>query len=733
MLAANLLPLTGVVDQNPLLSRAGLTVAEQPGWLPGDRTIDPNDGFSSQALGRQAADQWLSGEIPYWNHYEGTGTPLAGGMQSAALFLPFILLLRFANGLLYLHVALEVLAAVGTYLLLRRLRVGHVAAVAGGIAFGVSGTMVWLTNAVMNPIPFLPWLILGIEMMLVDEDERAAWTRWTGLLVIALSLSGSLYAGFPETAYFNGLLAGAWAVFRLVQRRAQWLRRVAELGGAALIGVLLAAPVLVAFGVYTANAYLGNHDGSSGHSSLDAIGLPAVILPYVYGPIFGFFGNYPTPELGLWWSGVGGYLPMAGVALALTGLGGRRERGLKIFLFVVSLIAVARVFGLPGLSELVNLLPGMKVAIFERYAAPVIALAVIVMAALAVDEIVKGEVPRRRALACGGVSVALVALAAIVARSHVSQLTGAQHRQTWAVASVLLALGAAVIVTGAALLPDRLQRLRWMAPGMLVVEAMALFIVPQLSTKREVVIDEAPVAFLQQHLGTSSFVTLGPIAPNYGSFFHIRSINVNDLPLPKPFAELVEKRLNPYTVPHSFTGTWSHNPKGPDSEDALLTFTNAYRDAGVRYAVTRRGTITPEEAGPARLTPAFANDHFEIFEITGWKPYYEPAERSGCRVERGDFTGAIVECPVATTIVRRETFLPGWSATVNGQPTEVTDRDGLFQVVPVPAGRSEIELSYRPPFATASWILFIAGVAALVVTMPPVRARFARARRDEHS
>ena len=74
-----------------VFSGLGTKVGGHP--LPGLPTIDPNVAFTSQALGIRAAHDWLSGHIPWWNAFEATGVPLAGEMQSAALFLPWILLL----------------------------------------------------------------------------------------------------------------------------------------------------------------------------------------------------------------------------------------------------------------------------------------------------------------------------------------------------------------------------------------------------------------------------------------------------------------------------------------------------------------------------------------------------------------------------------------------------------------------------------------------------------------
>ncbi len=49
----------------------------------------------------------------------------------------------------------------------------------------------------------------------------------------------------------------------------------------------------------------------------------------------------------------------------------------------------------------------------------------------------------------------------------------------------------------------------------------------------------------------------------------------------------------------------------------------------------------------------------------------------------------------------RETFTPGWRATVNGNPAPVLAVNDLLQGVPIPAGGSVIELRYRPRLPAA--------------------------------
>src|SRR5262249_1924209 len=97
--------------------------------------FDPNVGFTAQALGKLSADEWLRGRIPWWNQYSGVGLPLAGEMQPAALFLPFVLLNHFPDGTLYTEVVLQILAGIGTFLLLKKLRLTRTSAIAGAIIF----------------------------------------------------------------------------------------------------------------------------------------------------------------------------------------------------------------------------------------------------------------------------------------------------------------------------------------------------------------------------------------------------------------------------------------------------------------------------------------------------------------------------------------------------------------------------------------------------------------------
>ena len=204
-----------------------------------------------QSLGGLAAAEWLRGVIPWWNPYSGIGLPLAAEMQPGAFFLPFVLLLHLGHGLILLKIALQAVAGLATHALLRRLGLTRAAALLGGICYQLNGTFAWFSDAPITPIAFLPLFLLGIEHAL----EAARTGRRGGWAAIGVAVGYSLYAGFPETAYLNGLLALAWAVLRFATAargvRPSFLARVAA-GG--ISGLLAAAPLLLPFGQFMAVA-----------------------------------------------------------------------------------------------------------------------------------------------------------------------------------------------------------------------------------------------------------------------------------------------------------------------------------------------------------------------------------------------------------------------------------------------------------------------------------------------
>lgn len=74
-------------------------------------------------------------------------------------------------------------------------------------------------------------------------------------------------------------------------------------------------------------------------------------------------------------------------------------------------------------------------------------------------------------------------------------------------------------------------------------------------------------------------------------------------------------------------------------------------------------------------------------------------------------------------LVRSESFLPGWVATVNGHPVPVVSKDHYLQAVLIPAGRDVVRFSYRPRSVLAGSLLSLVGFLVAISWLVP-RWRF---------
>jgi hypothetical protein len=428
VVAANAPVLFAFSDPNPLGPRSELVSGVTAGPLPGEATIDPNDGFISQALGHRAALDLLHLRLPWWDPYEGTGAPLAGGMTSAAFFPPTLLTV-FSNGQIYERVLLEIVAGLSVYLLLRRISLSRRACVPSAIAFALNGTFAWFAITPINAVAVLPALLLGVEL----AYSRSVSGRRGGWWLIAVAGAVSLYAGFPEVAYIDGLLCLCWFAWRCGCLRGKPLRAFAgKAASGAIVGVLLSAPLLLAFFDYLAEAELGSHSGSAvGMVHLPTPALSQLMLPYVYGPIFAFGDTKLT--LTTIWGEVGGYLSTSLLLFALLGLVSTGRRGLRLLLLAWIVLALARMYAKPPLlGDLVGLLPEMSRVAFFRYGFPSVELAVVVLAGLGLDELTRASPSRRRSAIVASASLAVVTLAALEARPLAHRLgSGSAVIPTW--------------------------------------------------------------------------------------------------------------------------------------------------------------------------------------------------------------------------------------------------------------------------------------------------------------
>jgi hypothetical protein len=274
---------------------------------------------------------------------------------------------------------------------------------------------------------------------------------------------------------------------------------------------------------------------------------------------------------------------------------------------------------------------------------------------------------------------------------------------------VSLAWGVLTAAAAAAIALVRHARARAaLLTALVAIDAIAMFAVPEFSAPRATTVDLAPVAYLRRHLGEERFYTLGPLRPNFGSYFRLASFGVDDFP-PKRYVHYVHKRLDPFAV---FTG---FQTRGPLPLFELTHHLDRYGFASVRYIVTP--SWEPLQADPSKLRLVLRTPSSLIYELTRAAPYFEAR---GCQVSSDNRQAASVSCPQPTTLIRRETWFAGWSAQVDGRPARVHRIDGFFQAVTVPAGSHRVTFSFVPPDMGWALLGLLAGCGLMCA---PVGAR----------
>ncbi len=484
--------------------------------------------------------------------------------------------------------------------LLRGLGVGTVAAVTGGVLFELSSPFSWSGPVSALPVAFLPLLLLGLE-----RARAAALAGGPGgYRLIAVALAWSLYAGFPEAAYLDGLLALAWAGYRLATLggpfRLGYARRVA--GGGA-VGMMLALPLLWPFVHLMGVSSLGGRESiATGLLSMPPAGLPLFLLPYLFGLPADLSAIEPSGLLTEIWNRSGGYLGATLALAALLGLvRGRRELGLRVLLGGWIAITLAKSMGVPGVTGGVNLIPFLHEAAFARYSGGGWLTAAIILAAFALDSAPHGSARSWQPWAAAVVILAAGLWATLPAWPLIDGLTRLTARyQPYLWGSLAWGAGSVLLAAAAFAWPGK--RGRQAAACVLVADAAVLFMVALLSGERRPQLDTAAIQFLQAHIGLHRFATLGPFQPNYGGMFGVASVNHNYLPVPVVWSDHVREHLAARAFPTYFTGSFPLDEPGqPSNADELAANLQDYAALNVRYI------LAPASSNP--FSPAITTVH----------------------------------------------------------------------------------------------------------------------------
>jgi hypothetical protein len=241
------------------------------------------------------------GQLPFWNPYIFSGTPLMADFNAGAFYPLMGLFVVLPDRAAWLATEIVLFAgiAIGMYVFLRALKLSTVACVLAAATYAFAGPVLSQVNHVDMTEGFLaiPWMLLAV--LHIVRDGR--W-RWTILLGIAFA--SVILAGAPEAMLDEALLLVAFAAMSAGLSRERWWRVLSRCGAGAALALSLAAiqwlpgleairnsqrstGVIAAAGSYprafTVFGLVPYLDGGYGHLK-EAL----------------FFGQYNLPEVGIY-------------------------------------------------------------------------------------------------------------------------------------------------------------------------------------------------------------------------------------------------------------------------------------------------------------------------------------------------------------------------------------------------------------------------------------------------
>lgn len=682
------------------------------------------------------------GEWPLWNPFILGGDPLAGSAQPAP-YSPFLLAtlwLPLPQALSAQATLAFFAAALLAWLLLSDLGLSAWAAMLGAAGWMLSNFVVfWQQWPLGVATGLLPGLFLAARLLVRSPGWRSAFTLGAMLALLTL-------VGHPETAAHGVAFAAVWVAVEwwLVGRR-QTLRILcvgAATGGVAF--VLLAVYLLPILEVlpqsleqaWRSNPALWKYRSDSWPDL--ARHLAGQFVPFLYAPRRGEV-DLGVPDL--WRLPGTGYVGSLLLPLAVWGAVAWRDPR-KWLVLAFGLLGLAAGVKTPLVSEAVALIPLFDVSLNERMIF-LFAFAVTALAAAGLDAWL-AERDRRLPLLAAGVALLHLAAAALL----FAPLRAAGFPDSY-LATAIFAWTVPPLALAVVLARAHVTRTAALALGLLLVQRQLEvgrtfpLRAPELFAPAIAPLDRIPVDPTPFRIVGKGYDLVPPTGAFYGfedtrgrqglTFLRLfETFRFWSHPLPSwfnrvddlevPFLDFLNVR---YALTSETEGAvprgWEEIARG--SGTRLLRNREALERASVPPRVRVGGD------GHSRLAEmAAARDFAAVAWISLENEPHPTAPREADngpgRVSiRSEGLGyrLVAELERESWIAVAVTAWRGWRATLAGRELPLAFANHAFLAVRAPAGRSEIELRYRPRSfligraisATAAGVLLLAAVVAL--------------------
>ena len=628
-----------------------------------------------------AADRIAAGELPQWNPYEFGGIPFLATIQPGVFYPPLRVAYAFLSGetaYRVLFVAHLLVAALGALLLARDLRLALGPAL---VAAAWVTQPTWLVRLYDHPVyltatTWIPWLLLASRWLVREPSARAAAT--VGLLAALVAVSG-----YPPLVLAIAYLMALGLPFWLLEERgridaARLGRVAAALAIAGAIAALVAAVQLLPM---LELAQLTNRaaEAVEAHRRIAEIArMPSDMLFRIGVPQMTW--GAALVEL---WRVFGPFLLLAGVLAPLL----QPRRPAVWFALVATVLAAGLPFAAYGRLPLYAF---VRFALEWAFVAPFV---VYLLAALGLDALL-ARLPHARARLATPAALLVLALATwsnwrlldprwlqldfgtpppVPVERELCDVHDARFRSFWSLGQLR-----------GSLMHDRVRS----------------------PTGYEQSLLPARSADLVRQLGIGNGVTLPLWAKsateNVGALsrFSVRCLLT-------PWAPILE------------TAGFVAKPEGDPRRARVYVNERARPRARLEHAV--RFAASPEEALAALNAGPLDGVILEQAPSAGDAAAAPCATAADDRVTvvRDDPKDVVVrtQSGCASYLVLADTLVPGWTATVNGEPAPILAADFAFRAVRLPPGEHEVAFRYAAPGLRAGAIASLVGLLAAALLL----------------
>ena len=653
--------------------------------------------------------------LPWWNPFQGFGSPHIANMQSA-FFYPLTwlaILLGPGAGLLALYAAKLLSIGLCTFLYLRKVGIRFLPATIGTLAFTFSGYNIgWLCWPQTNAIFFLPLSFFLLEKILAGAQTTRS------LCFFSIGAGVACLGGHPESFAQVAFADVLYLCGRLPGCRVEWKRALGifvQVGLAGLLGILLAGIQVVPFVEYLVHseAIIRTDPTCEGEGQF-LRGFHTVL-----NMIPDFLGNRIVTGLYFvlernYIESLGGYVGMTMLVLAFLCAVYVREKSYRLCWIGLSIVTLATAYQAPVISSIVVRIPFLGISHLNRLLF-VHAFAVSCLGAQLLSEVLDGKISLQKMRMRGWMVVFSLLMLTTTVWSYKEACLLVEQSKSYAMYfKIIMFIAFANYALIVAAMQIRSTRL-FMGAMLALVMVETVY----HGTKMQIGCDPqhyfprtGGIHFLQANLGLNRCASLsaaagldGDVATYYGLQVlehydamlmksYVDSIR-HFTPIPAGFKRVgVLDRLDPVFlsvagVRYLIAGDEQELMKKLGlSEENLAGYPQVY--AGRGYRIFENTQVLPRAF-------AFSMEAGEPAGLTGVELLRIPKTTADIVDYRPDRVVVEVDSPSDGYVFLSDSFFPGWHATVNGKKTAIMrNKQTNFRIVPVAKGHNQVVFSYRP-------------------------------------